>query len=312
VPIGTVVWLIDENEAAKKRRMKTGLKRTLQDREVRLQKYSLERATENPQEREKDEVSWEPQDIKNFTDKDEKADDIYEEKNPTTLLKIAQFSEKNQQIVICQGGMGGRGNDAFKSASHQTPLEAEYGSWGEQRLVFLEVKMLADVGLVGYPNAGKSSLLTRLTKAKPKIANYPFTTLEPHLGVWDRGREREGLVIADIPGLIEGAGEGKGLGRDFLRHIENCRELWIVVALDEGEINNGDKAAEQVKKLETQIEQLRRELAIYSEKMNDKKWRVIVNKSDIYGEELKKEIKKRLPNAVLISCATGDGLDQLN
>ncbi|MCL2110059.1 GTPase ObgE [Microgenomates group bacterium] len=310
VPVGTVVWLIEENKAGQERRMLTGLKRKLIRREIKFKQYSLERAAENPQEREKDDIVWKQRDIKELTEQ-KSADAIYEELGTEKLLKIAQFSEDGQEVVICQGGWGGRGNDAFKSASHQTPLEAEYGTWGEQRVVFLEVKMLADVGLVGYPNAGKSSLLSRLTKARPKIANYPFTTLEPHLGVMDRGREREGLVMADIPGLIEGASEGKGLGRDFLRHIENCRELWVVVALDEAEVSGVSKVEEKVNKIEIQVEQLRKELAMYSDILLNKEWRIIVNKSDLYDEKLKKEIRKRWPKAVLISCATGEGLEQL-
>src|SRR5690606_13869677 len=182
--------------------------------------------------------------------------------------------------VIVEGGMGGRGNWHFKSPTNQTPRYAQPGIPGDEREIILELKVLADVGLVGFPNAGKSTLLSVVTSAKPKIADYEFTTLKPNLGIVQY-REYQSFVMADIPGIIEGAAEGKGLGHYFLRHIERNSVLLFLLPADSPDISK-------------EYEILLHELRKYNPEMLDKERLAVISKSDMLDEELMKEMKTEL------------------
>lgn len=235
-----------------------------------------------------------------------------------------RFSEIGQEVVLCRSGRGGRGNVAFKGPALTTPLEAEYGTFGEQKLVVLELQLLADIGLVGLPNAGKSTFISRVTKARPKIANYPFTTLQPNLGIWrlsstvsaasdnqDQGPAE--VVVADIPGLIEGASQGKGLGYDFLRHVKACRALLYFVYLDEEVLfDESISDQEKVAKLQEQLQLLQKELREYDLNLEKKPSLVVAHKSDLYSEEFQESIENAFQAAnqsvLFLSSATGAGL----
>jgi GTP-binding protein len=225
----------------------------------------------------------------------------------TVINKKIDLTKDQQQVLICRGGQGGKGNWQFRSATCTTPKFSEKGTKGESLELVLELKLLADVGLIGRPNSGKSTLLSVLTKAKPKIASYPFTTLEPNLGVMV-GTVPADLVIADIPGLIEGASQGKGLGIQFLRHIERCRVLVHLLdgaALLEYKNYNFYNA----------YSSLRRELAQYSKNLLDKPEIVILNKIDVLNQKQIKQIvaslKKNKITAIPVSCATHKNLGKL-
>jgi GTP-binding protein len=192
----------------------------------------------------------------------------YDHESDTVL---GELLEPGDRIVIANGGRGGRGNSHFKSSTQQAPRRWESGVEGEERRVRLELKLIADVGLVGEPNAGKSTFLATVTAARPKIADYPFTTLEPNLGVVDLSGFRT-FVIADIPGIIEGAHEGKGLGHQFLRHIERTRVLLLMVPVD-----SPDPQAE--------YERLREELAAYSPELIEIPFLVALTKTDTLGPD---------------------------
>lgn len=218
---------------------------------------------------------------------------------------IADMSNPDKKFVIAKGGNGGWGNAHFATAVRQTPNFAKNGQKGDEREVILELKLLADAGLVGFPNVGKSTLLSRTTKADPKIANYHFTTLEPNLGVVDLGDHRS-FVMADIPGLIEGASEGVGLGHEFLRHIERTRVLIHVIDVSGIEGRNPIEDYEIINK----------ELSDYNIELEDKPQIIAANKTDIvqdakmYQEFL--DEMERLGNKVIpISAATGQGVDEL-
>ncbi|MBP7842645.1 GTPase ObgE [Candidatus Woesebacteria bacterium] len=313
VPIGTSIGVVAENYIAQKRRSFVGVETLLKRDAVNMEKYFLEK-------------EGAPVPVKNYQSMQIVNSDDYSEPNIQDILTairnvepivMAEITRDGQEIVICQGGYGGRGNERFKSSVNTTPLEAEYGSEGEKRALILELKLLADVGLVGFPNAGKSTFLSVVTKARPKIANYPFTTIEPNLGViyyenaGDDGLKE--LVVADIPGLIEGASEGKGLGYDFLRHIENCSVLMFVLALEEKEVFDETLDIEQ--KAELFYEQFRKlsvELKAHDDILKDKKYLVTVNKSDLYSEELILKIAERFAKEGIVlhffSGATQIGL----
>lgn len=215
---------------------------------------------------------------------------------------ITDLVEGGQRFVLASGGVGGRGNTAFKSSTHQAPREFEYGEPGEELHVELELKTLADVGLVGYPNAGKSTLLSKLTRANPKIAAYPFTTLTPNVGLTDYD-DYERITIADIPGLIEDAHTGRGLGHDFLRHIERCRLLLILL----------DMAGVDARKPWDDYKQLLRELKLYNPEILDKPRAVVANKMDLPGakKNLAAFKRKHRVRVLEISAKEAAGLDKL-
>ncbi|GHA40834.1 GTPase Obg [Salinimicrobium marinum] len=215
---------------------------------------------------------------------------------------LHEITEDGQELVIAEGGKGGQGNWHFKSSTNQTPRYAQPGIPGEEHDITLELKILADVGLVGFPNAGKSTLLSVITAAKPKIADYEFTTLKPNLGIVEY-RDFKTFVVADIPGIIEGAAEGKGIGHRFLRHIERNSTLLFLVPAD---------AADIVKQYEILLDELRR----YNPEMLDKDRLIAISKSDMLDDELKAELKSELDknlNApyLFISSVAQQGLTQL-
>ena len=216
-------------------------------------------------------------------------------------LVLKDLSQPGQTSCVAAGGKGGRGNARFKSATHQAPRICDPGEPGQERHLRLELKLIADVGLVGKPNAGKSTLLSRLSKARPKIAAYPFTTLHPHLGIVEMSRWRR-FVMADIPGLIEGAHAGAGLGDEFLRHIERTR---ILVHILDVQPTDGEPA--------DSYRAIREELRQYSASLADKPEIVVANKMDLTGaEDTVERLRDELGcEVVAISAVTGRGLEQL-
>ncbi len=201
-------------------------------------------------------------------------------KDAETLNVLFEITEDGQEKVLVEGGMGGRGNWHFRTATNQTPRYAQPGVDGKETNVILELKVLADVGLVGFPNAGKSTLLSVITSAKPKIGDYEFTTLKPNLGIVEY-RDFKSFVMADIPGIIEGAAEGKGLGHYFLRHIERNATLLFLIPADSDDIN---------KEYEILLDELRR----YNPELIDKDRLVAISKSDMLDEELMDEMRIEL------------------
>jgi GTP-binding protein len=233
---------------------------------------------------------------------------------PGTVVKdaasgeaLADLGEAGVRFVAAKGGRGGLGNMNFATSTNQAPRYAEDGTPGEARELVLELKLLADVGIVGYPNAGKSTLISRISRARPKIADYPFTTLVPNLGVvaW---RERS-FVVADIPGLIEGAHAGAGLGHQFLRHVERCRVLVHLVEGANPEPGRAPKA---------DLDAIDRELALYSPELAKKPQVIAVTKVDVpearaAGEKLAKLLgrRKKPVKVHLVSAVTGEGMQGL-
>jgi GTP-binding protein len=218
-------------------------------------------------------------------------------------LLIADLNEAEKRIVIARGGKGGRGNWHFKSPTNQAPRFAEPGTEGEERNLRLELKLIADVGLVGMPNAGKSTLLRAVSAARPKVADYPFTTLEPQLGIAELTGDRR-IVIADIPGLIEGAQHGAGLGHAFLRHIERTK---IIVHLLDLYPMDGSDPAENYRKI-------RGELEAFSPALASKRELIAANKMDLaVDDEALEKLMSALPEKEIlaISGATHQGLEQL-
>ncbi|MBQ3805655.1 MAG: GTPase ObgE [Prevotella sp.] len=220
--------------------------------------------------------------------------------NAETGKFVCDVMEDGQEVVLLKGGRGGLGNFQFRTATNQAPRYAQPGEPMQEMTIIMELKLLADVGLVGLPNAGKSTLLSALSEAKPKIANYPFTTLEPSLGIVSY-RDHQSFVMADIPGIIEGAAEGKGLGLRFLRHIERNSLLLFMVP---GDTDN----------IKQEYEMLLGELSRFNPEMLDKHRVLAVTKCDLLDEELMEMLRQELPDdlqVVFISAVTGMGLDEL-
>jgi len=214
--------------------------------------------------------------------------------------KTVEILEDGQEKILLKGGRGGQGNSHFATPTNQAPEHAQPGEPGEETFVSLELKVLADVGLVGFPNAGKSTLLSVITAAKPKIADYAFTTLTPQLGMVEY-RDQKSFCVADLPGIIEGAAEGKGLGYRFLRHIERNPVLLFVIPADSNDHYGEFKI-------------LQNELKEYNPELLDKKFVIAISKSDMLDEELKEAIEKELPENiphVFISSLTNQGLLEL-
>ncbi len=302
VPLGTVIWHIKENALGQTRRLRYGMNKLLHRTDVHQKKYILEKEGQRLEE-------YPPE----FEPLEVIEQQFYSKERNTEQLGV--ITKHGQELVICQGGFGGRGNDSFKSASYQVPLTAEYGTPGEDRFVALELQLLADVGFAGFPSVGKSTLLSVLTKARPKIAAYPFTTLSPNLGIMEvEGLgERKELVIADIPGLVEGASQGKGLGFDFLRHIKNCKTVVYVLALTEEDLLDTELSTEdKVQVLVDQYQKLRAELDAYDSIAQQKESIICINKIDVYGDEyldILRDGKKYFDVEVnLVSAATGAGI----
>lgn len=221
-------------------------------------------------------------------------------KDAETGETLFEMMEDGEEKILCKGGRGGLGNNNFKTATNQTPRYAQPGEEGQEGWFILELKVLADVGLVGFPNAGKSTLLAAITAAKPKIANYAFTTLEPNLGIV-RYYDDQSFVMADIPGIIEGAHEGKGIGIRFLRHIERNSVLLFMVSAEENDIG-------------ASYETLLNELREYNPELLDKGRVLAVTKCDLIDKDIEKELAPTLPKGIphiFISSVSGEGLKEL-
>ena len=213
---------------------------------------------------------------------------------------LCDVTEDGQQVMLLKGGQGGLGNWNFKTSTNQAPRYAQPGEPAQERFVILQLKLLADVGLVGFPNAGKSTLLSVVSAAKPKIANYPFTTLEPNLGIVSY-RDNRSFVMADVPGIIEGASEGKGLGLRFLRHIERNSLLLFMIPADSDDIRK-------------EYDVLHNELVTYNPELLDKRRVLAITKNDMLDDELEEALTEELPDDipyVFISSITNKGITEL-
>jgi GTP-binding protein len=220
--------------------------------------------------------------------------------NVADLEFVTDLTEPGQEFVLCRGGDGGKGNVHFKNSRNRTPTEFTEGTDGESGSFVMELRKIADAGLVGYPNAGKSTLLTRISAAHPKIAAYPFTTLTPHIGVMELPEYRR-VTVADIPGLIEGAHDDVGLGHDFLRHIVRCKLLVFVI----------DMAGSEGREPIDDLQKLRRELDLYDPTLSERPWVIVANKMDLpEAEEKLEHFRARFPKieVVPISAEYGEGV----
>ena len=231
-----------------------------------------------------------------------------EEEHPTSTseqstIPVTDLARDEQEFVLCHGGGGGKGNVHFKSSRNRAPRQYTEGEEGEQGHFLLELRTIADAGLVGYPNAGKSTLLRKISAARPKVAAYPFTTLHPIVGVIEFPGYRR-ATVADIPGLIEGAHRGIGLGHEFLRHITRCRVLIFVVDIAGSEGRNPVK----------DLQNLRREIDLYDPTLSSRAWFVVANKMDLPGAKKNlKALQERFPKLQILptSAAKGEGIDDL-
>ena len=226
-----------------------------------------------------------------------------EKGRPTSAAPIVDLTRDGQEFVLCRGGAGGKGNVHFKSSRNRAPRQYTEGEEGEQGHFLLELRTIADAGLVGYPNAGKSTLLRKVSAARPRVAAYPFTTLHPIIGVVEFSGYRR-ATIADIPGLIEGAHRGLGLGHEFLRHITRCRIFLFVV----------DVAGSEGRNPVEDLQQLRKELDLYDPLLSRRPWFVIANKMDLPGvEENLDALRKKFPriDIVPVSAAEREGIEEL-
>lgn len=229
------------------------------------------------------------------------AANVAEELAPGDLELMADLDREGAQLVLCEGGFGGRGNIHFKSSRNRVPQQWEEGGKGEEGYFLLELRKIADAGLVGYPNAGKSTLLGKISSAHPKVAPYPFTTLHPIVGMVEFSSFRR-AAVADIPGLVEGAHENVGLGHEFLRHIVRCRLLLFVI----------DMAGSEERNPIEDLGQLRKELELYDPTLPDRPWLVIANKmDDPRAEENLRHFQARFPKREIIpiSADLGEGID---
>lgn len=302
VPMGTRIILTDQNQVALHRQLSYGTE-PIKHRNARFTHY---------------EVDFHGTQI---TDYDSEAaavlipvTQIDLDVPPLVGQVIADLTEDNQTFLLCQGGFGGKGNTHFKSSTVTTPRKADYGTAGEAKSIWLELRVLADIGLVGMPSVGKSTLLSVLTQAKPKIAAYPFTTLEPQLGRLTLGDKE--VVMADIPGLIEGASQGKGLGIDFLRHVNHCQALCYVIAVpDEVLLDSEITEKTMAQLLWQQYLTVKQEILAAHPELESKKSLVVLNKSDVYTESLitltKLEFAKHKTPLMVVSGATRFGLSEL-
>jgi GTPase len=226
-----------------------------------------------------------------------------QEADPSELELVVDLAEPGRDFVLCKGGEGGKGNNHFKSSRNRVPRQFTDGEEGEEGVFYLELRKIADAGLVGYPNAGKSTLLSHISNAHPKVAPYPFTTLTPHVGVVAVGEYRR-VTVADIPGLIEGAHADVGLGHDFLRHIVRCKLLVFVL----------DMAGSEGREPLEDLQSLRKELDLYDPTLSERPWIVVANKMDLPGAKTKlRHFKTRYKKLEVfpISAEKGEGLDAL-
>jgi GTP-binding protein len=223
--------------------------------------------------------------------------------NRQSAIPVTDLARDEQEFVLCRGGAGGKGNVHFKSSRNRAPRQYTEGEEGEQGHFLLELRTIADAGLVGYPNAGKSTLLRKISAARPKVAAYPFTTLHPIVGVIEFPGYRR-ATVADIPGLIEGAHRGVGLGHEFLRHITRCRVLIFVV----------DVAGSEGRNPVEDLQNLRREIDLYDPTLSSRAWFVVANKMDLPGAKKNlKTLQERFPKLQILptSAAKGEGIDDL-